>query len=646
MAPDSTMSSPSPVRSPWLATVLPTGALFALALLSFAPALTHGYVEQFDDGLYLVHNPQLDGWRGLVRIWTREDPTYFNPLVFTTFWIERQIGLAVLLIRPGDPPHPTLNHAVNVLLHAAAGALFWQCLRRLGLSAGVAWVAAVLWMVHPLQAQSVAWATERKNTLSGAFGLAATLLWLQSGGRGPAYWGSFACFVGAMLSKAAFLALPVVWFLLPLVQRRPLRIADLARLAPFAAVAVAAAWITLNTAHATSGELPPLLWRCALAAQSLTFYLWKLVWPFGLTAIYERWHPPVSAFGWIAMFVWAGVGVAWVVAFASPRARRSAVAGPVLIAGAAFVLLLAPVLGFVPFGHPSLSQVLNHHAYLAIAGPVTLIVAGAAAWVPRRIAQAAAVAATTLLAMGTFERSRTWRDTPTLVDDVLRHVPNSAAAHEMLGAHLLSMDSDRALAPLQRAVDLAPNLAETRTLLGVALARCGRGDEALEQFQHALRLDPHNHDARWQISRVYAARGDWPQASHWIESLPPVARDRPTILDEWARAYAEQGMHERALEIARRGMVLAPHDDRFYVRVGWLQLRLNRPADALDTARQGAAALPGSAAILVLRGHCRLALGDRATAESDFLEAQMLDPPAAARAMRAFAPLFGDGASP
>ena len=138
--------------------------LFAAA--AYAPVLSCGFI--WDDNDYVENNKALESPAGLVRIWTTPtaSPQYY-PLVFTTFWIERRLYAL----------DPAGYHFVNVLLHAASGILLWRILRRLALPA--AWFVAALFVLHPVEVESVAWITERKNVLSGFFYLASALTYLR-----------------------------------------------------------------------------------------------------------------------------------------------------------------------------------------------------------------------------------------------------------------------------------------------------------------------------------------------------------------------------------------------------------------------------------------------------------------------------------
>ncbi|MGO9018912.1 MAG: tetratricopeptide repeat protein [Syntrophobacteraceae bacterium] len=140
--------------------------LLAITLLSYTSALKGGYI--WDDDLYLTDNKTLTSVHGLASIWAEPDasPQYY-PLVFTTFWLERQVwGL-----------NPFGYHLVNVLLHACVACLLYYLL--LCLEVPAAWFAALLFAVHPLQVETAAWISERKNVLSGFFYMLSAVAFLR-----------------------------------------------------------------------------------------------------------------------------------------------------------------------------------------------------------------------------------------------------------------------------------------------------------------------------------------------------------------------------------------------------------------------------------------------------------------------------------
>jgi tetratricopeptide (TPR) repeat protein len=149
----------------------PAGGVALVVLVAICYLLTIQHTYIWDDDAYVTDNPHLRTFAGLSQIWTHigATPQYY-PVTFTSFWLEVQtVGL-----------NPQVSHAINLLLHAASTLLLWTILRKL-LVPG-AWMAAALFAVHPINVESVAWISERKNTLSMAFGLSALWVYLRYAG--------------------------------------------------------------------------------------------------------------------------------------------------------------------------------------------------------------------------------------------------------------------------------------------------------------------------------------------------------------------------------------------------------------------------------------------------------------------------------
>ncbi len=144
----------------WIAWLLPVAAV----LIAFWPALSGGFI--WDDDAHVIANPCIVGPQGLWDIWTTS-AARICPLVLSTFWLEYKLW--------GMNPLP--YHLVNILVHAASGLVLWRVLRALGVRG--AWLGALLWAVHPVQTESVAWITELKNTQSGLFYLLSVLFYVR-----------------------------------------------------------------------------------------------------------------------------------------------------------------------------------------------------------------------------------------------------------------------------------------------------------------------------------------------------------------------------------------------------------------------------------------------------------------------------------
>ena len=183
--------------------------LIGLAFLVYAPALSAGFI--WDDGRAITNNPALQSVRGLWNIWTGHGDADYFPLKTTVLWILYQFFGA----------HTAPYHVVNVGIHAANAVLLWRVLRRLSLPG--AWLAGLVFLIHPTHVESVAWVSECKNTLSLLFALLALLAWFryEQDQRDRSYVASLFLFIGALLCKTHVVILPLVLVLCTWWQQRP-----------------------------------------------------------------------------------------------------------------------------------------------------------------------------------------------------------------------------------------------------------------------------------------------------------------------------------------------------------------------------------------------------------------------------------------
>jgi hypothetical protein len=270
-------------RLPWL-----FGALLVAAGAAYWPALSGSYI--WDDDAH-VTVPALRSLTGLWRIWTEPGATQqYYPLLHTAFWVEFKLW--------GDA---TLGyHLLNVVLHACGAWLFVQILQAIWttdekrderLLSSAALLGGLLFALHPVAVESVAWISEQKNTLSGVFYLSAGLLYL----RGRSWLAATVLFICAVLTKSVTSTLPAA--LLVLVWYRQGRLSfrsDILPLLPWVVFGAGAGLFTAWMEHTVLGasgadfDLTPLA-RCLLASRVAAFYLGKLLWPAPLVFIYPHW---------------------------------------------------------------------------------------------------------------------------------------------------------------------------------------------------------------------------------------------------------------------------------------------------------------------------------------------------------------------
>jgi hypothetical protein len=261
--------------------------LVLLTLIAYSPLLKARFI--WDDDRYVTHNRMLRDAEGLKRIWTEKGATpQYYPLVHTMFWVEYHLWGV----------NPIGYHLVNVILHAAGGVMLWLALRRLRVPG--AWLAAAIFLLHPIQVESVAWVTERKNVLAGLLFFSSIWAYLRFArielDENKPAWGwylpSLALFAGALFSKTIACSMPAVMVLI-LWWKRKLSWKQIVALLPFFAIglfmALGTAAMERNIVGAGGEEwaLTPMQ-RILIAGRATCFYAGKLIWPVHLTFIPRR----------------------------------------------------------------------------------------------------------------------------------------------------------------------------------------------------------------------------------------------------------------------------------------------------------------------------------------------------------------------
>ncbi|MGH7179958.1 MAG: tetratricopeptide repeat protein [Tepidisphaeraceae bacterium] len=462
------------------------GALLiaAITLAAYLPVVRAGWV--WDDDTHVTSNFALRDARGLRLIWTRlgATPQYY-PLTHTTFWIERRLW--------GD--RPIGYHLTNVILHALCAIVLWRILSHLKLKGAL--LCACIFAVHPINVESVAWVTERKNVLSGVFYMSAALMYL----RGP-YLAALLLFACALLSKTVTGTLPAALMVILWWKQRRFPTRDLIRLLPMFALALVAGSLTAHLERTIVGASGPewqMGWvqRTLIAGRAVWFYAAKILVPVDLTFIYARWN--VSAAEWWQFGFPVSAGCVGLALF---MLRRRLGAGP-LVAVALFVGTLFPALSFANVYPMRFSFVADHFAYLACV-PVLALASAVLARLGRM-----AWAIPLLLGASTFNHAREFRDSRTLWDATLEKNPSAWIAHDQLGARdAASGDVPSALGHFQTALDLNPSHIEAH--VGMANVLCGVGsyDAAIEHCRIAVRIRPDNVLPHYALGAALSASGD------------------------------------------------------------------------------------------------------------------------------------------
>lgn len=481
---------PRPVKppsSPAASAGLPAVVWFAVILLAvlvaYGPALRGDFL--WDDAGHVTH-PELSSLGGLFRIWFEPGATQqYYPLLHSAFWLEHHLW--------GDATAG--YHLVNVLWHSLSACLLIVLLRRLAVPGAT--FAGLVFALHPVCVESVAWISEQKNTLSTVFYLVAALAWLRyEEDRRPVRYGvATAWFVAALLTKTVTATLPAALLVIAWWRHGRLRWRDdVVPLLPWLGIGVVAglgtAWFESHQIGAQGADftLGPVE-RSLLAGRVVWFYLGKLIWPAELAFFYPRWTIDAGVW-WQWLFPLAALG-ALAAAAGWSRRDRGPLAAALLFGGTLF-----PVLGFVNVYPFVFSFVADHFQYLASLGMIAFLAAvgsrGLALlrW-PSWVGSALAGGLLLLLGTLTWRQSGTYRDVFTLYEATLARNPTSWVAHLNLGTALDDAGRpDEALPHLQRALELKPDFPETLNSLANVLNQLGRAAEARPLVERAIQLQP------------------------------------------------------------------------------------------------------------------------------------------------------------
>lgn len=431
-------------------------------------------------------------------------------------------------------------HVVSLALHLGSTFVVLDIARRLIRRASAlaepaqvetaAVCGALLFGIHPLRVEVVAWASGQSYALAGLFfllSIAAYLRHAESGREGGSRWLALAlaAYAAAGLSKSAAAMLPLVLVVLdlwPLCRWGGRRVV-LEKL-PFIAVLVGLVVLaTLANRAAQVGEPASLNLgqRLARAAQALVLYPRETLWPAGLAAIYPVETSRLSPFAPETLLSVAAIAFAVVLAV---RQRREA---PWIAAAlASYVAVVLPVLGLVQ--HGALTEAFDRYAYMSTIGlDLVLGVGLARLWhMDARVGRRAVLGVAAVLAAVTVAQTQTWSTTVALWQNALAVTRESAFVLNNLGFEFMGAQRLAEAEPLlARAVALDPRNIKATLNYGVTLERLGRVDQAIVFYVGALRLLPDVAEIHFNLGMLFARKGQFPEARIALERAAALRAD-------------------------------------------------------------------------------------------------------------------------
>jgi tetratricopeptide (TPR) repeat protein len=541
-------------------------AVFAV----YAQVSTHAFIN-FDDPVYVTENPQVRSgltWDGVVWAFT----TFHDSNWFPLTWLSHMLDVQLFGLDSG------WHHLINVLLHALSALLLFIVLRRM---TGARWPSAfvaLIFAIHPLHVESVAWIAERKDVLSTFFWMLTLLAYSNYVGRPTRarYFLTFVVFCLGLMSKPMLVTLPVVLLLLdfwPL--PRGLRLIEKI---PFFVASLASA-IVAFVAHQRGGavatlEVIPLASRIENALITYVIYILKTFWPTHLAIFYPY---PLQSLVVPAISSAIALAVITVLVVLAYKQRKYLAVGWFW-----YLVTLLPVIGIIQTGSQARA---DRYTYIPMFGLTIAVVWGAAEllkpW-PRTQAVLASAAAVALLTLTWFQVA-TWRDDISLYRHAIVAVPGNYIAYYNLASALEAQgQTDEAIVQLREAVRVRPYYVPARAELGQLLASQGHADEALQELQTAVRLRPDDPVAHFRLGSVLGSLGRANDAAAEFAETVRLQPNNPDAHYNLALALAQQShLPDAAREFAVT-VGLRPDDADAHFNLGITLARLGQ----LDAAIQ------------------------------------------------------------
>ncbi|HUR29004.1 MAG TPA: tetratricopeptide repeat protein [Planctomycetota bacterium] len=598
--------APAPSDRSWLFIAIS----LAFALLAFWPVLGAGFVN-IDDDDYVTSNEAIRSFGNVGLLLTQPVQGNYHPLTMLSLAANHAIS--------GESA--TSFHLVNLLLHLANTCLVFRLAARLSRNNDlVAFATALLFAVHPMHVESVAWVAERKDVLYTFFyllGLASYDKFVASSRR-SSYFASLLWFVLSLASKPAAVVFPIALVAWDFFRGRKLSVATLTEKVPFFALALVGGWLTLHGQAAEGAtdvaQLHGLETRALFASYGFMMYLAKLVWPVHLSVFY-----PMPAVGESLSFAYqaAPAVFAAVLVACALTVRKH----PVVTCCFAFFLIhLLLVLQLKVVGSAIIADRYTYVPYLGL-----FFLAG---WLLDRCVQrkqlafAAVLGVGTILAVVSNQQARAWENSGALWDNAIAHAPSARAYVGRAKAHRSEGNFKAALTSYDRALQLRES-AELYTGRAGVHVELDEHALALADYDKALAIDPRSAPAFAGRGALFSRMGKLDQA---IQDLSEALRLDPTKKTTYrnrALSFMKRNEHEKAIADFKTYLIYAPSDAEVRNGIGVCYQKLQKYESSLEFF-DSAILLNRAPSYFLNRSYSWSALGKTEEAKRDALQAKQL----------------------
>ena len=470
--------------------------LALLVFTAFLPALKNNFVN-WDDHGYVIDNQAVKSlsWENTKTIFTSFFIGNYQPISILSYSLEYYFY----------DLYPAGYHLTNLILHLFNSMLVLWLIFILSDDLAVSFIAAILFGIHPLHVESVAWISERKDVLYALFFLGAVIsyfYYVKKDRAAKYYYFSLSLFLLALLSKAMAVTLPLTLLLIDYaLYRKPDKSVFIEKI-PFFALSLIFGMVCVFSQYFNKCTCPfSSILNVMFAGNNIMFYLSKIFWPVHLSPLY----PNIEG----SAFLFYGLLFLFLVFL--KRCSRKIVFGAML-----FFINILPVI--------PLLLVADRYTYVASIG-IFYIIGEGFVWLYKRsmpyvrairiFLLTALIVIVGVLMLLTWKRCAVWEDSVSLWNDVLLNYPASQTALKNRGAAYTNNGKiAEAIADFTKAIEVGPDNALIYTLRADAYREIGNFEQAINDYNKAIGLDPDNALTYFDRGCAYDGKGDLPKAIH------------------------------------------------------------------------------------------------------------------------------------
>lgn len=573
---------------------LPICAFLVLATLTaYWPVHRHSFVD-YDDHQYVTDNQHVKAGltrAGIIWAFTTGHASNWHPLT----WLSHMLDCQLFDTDPGR------HHLMSLLIHTISTVFLFAVFKKMTGAVWLSGLTAAAFALHPLHVESVAWIAERKDVLSGLFWMLTMAVYLRYARQRRIGWYVATIFVFALglMAKPMLVTLPFVLLLLDYWPLERLGRDNAVRLVvektPLFILSTISSVITF-VAQRSGGaviqiEEVPLFIRAANGLISYLIYISKTFWPSRLAAFYAYTFDTSSL--WLALLaplLVAGISVLAVVLAVRHRY--------LLVGWLWYIGTLVPVIGLVQVGTQARA---DRYTYIPSIG-ISIVVAWGAAelsgkWRYRKlILTTSAAIVTAAMLLSARMQVRHWQDSLTLFSRAVEVTRGNYVGHAGLGKALHARGRlDEAVRQYNQALKIKPNYTIARYNLANALSRLGKVDEAIGHYREALRTDPNNASAHNNLGNALAGQQKIDEAIIHYRRTLEIEPDNPKAHNNLGSALAIQGKFNEAIEYFRRALELKADDAEALYNLGYVFELQGRLDDAIEYYRRALQIKPDKA---------------------------------------------------